>query len=643
MVSALLIEKDLIKKAKDKLKDNMFDIMMSELGIEDYDARNKKCRCPFHQEDTASFIYNPKQNDAHCFGACGRSFDIIDVLMSKGLTYIEAVKRLFELADITYAFGEHHVKTEREYKYPKDVCVDNPKKVYDYLALRNISPKTADYLHIGQDDQGNLVFNYYDLNDTLTMVKYRPSHKIDKSKKEQKNWCQAGADTTPLLYNMNRINTSQTLAIFCGELDCAAAVEAGYLNSVSIPFGDGNLHWIEKNFEWLEQFDDIIICPDNDDSGKKFRSEVIPRLGSWRCKVVDLPVEYEGKYIKDANEFLVRAGAQALLTKIVNAESVPVPSLKTFESIHETDISEIDGIKTGFEKMDKELHRLFFGSFNIVSGYPSSGKTSFLYSLICNAADQGHNCFIYSRELPDWMSKNWLTHMFAGRRNHIEKSSGDDTFYCVPPDAKRAIDNEYGDRIVLYRDDFPNDSKSILESMVSATRKHGTRMFLLDNLMTIDLGGSDENRNERQTEFINELIAFTTKYQVVVILVCHPNKQADTTQNVGMYQISGTSNIINLAHRAFGLRRITKREKEGYSEGRVNKPPVKHDVVISVIKDRFGGRTSEYEMYYDEVDRRFYSTQAEYDRQYSWDKNEYTTPLISYRLIDEAESEVYGE
>ena len=134
-------------------------------------------------------------------------------------------------------------------------------------AIKNV----LDYLDIREDPHGNIVFNYYDTNDVLTMVKYRPSKSIDKSAGEIKTWCQKDADTTPLLFNMNRINTSKPLLITEGEIDCASAIEAGNLNTVSVPLGAGNLHWIEENWDWLDMFDSIIIWSDNDASGEKMR------------------------------------------------------------------------------------------------------------------------------------------------------------------------------------------------------------------------------------------------------------------------------------------------------------------------------------------------------------------------------------
>jgi hypothetical protein len=57
--------------------------------------RNKNARCPFHNDSHASLYYYQKNNNAYCFGACGRSFDSIDIYqMLNGVDFISAVKAL---------------------------------------------------------------------------------------------------------------------------------------------------------------------------------------------------------------------------------------------------------------------------------------------------------------------------------------------------------------------------------------------------------------------------------------------------------------------------------------------------------------------------------------------------------------------
>lgn len=648
----MIVSKEEIQKAKEKLGIKNAEWIAEILEIEQFDERNLKGLCPFHNEDTPSFIYDKKRYAYHCFGACGRSYDIIDALMiKKGYTFVQAAQELFEKADIKYSFGEVGVKTKPQYRYPAPHYAPDKEKTYAYMQTRGISKETVDYLGIEQDTNGNMLLRYFDTNDVFTVCKVRPSRKVEKSEKVPKIWYLkdddgVSFDHVPILYNMNRVNTDSPLLITSGEIDCAAAIEAGWTNAVSIPGGDSNTQWVNECWDWLEQFDEIIICPDNDPSGAKYCKEIVPRLGTWRCRVASVPeeVDFGGKKrsVNDLNEMLYFCGKEAVMNMISHAEATPVPSVVNFADINAIDISNMDGVKTGYEDIDSDLHKLFYGSFNVVSGYPGSGKTSFLYSLICNVIDQDINAWVYSRELPEWMSKNWMIHMLAGRRWHEKREDG---YYSIQKGIQDEISKYYDGKVYFYRDDWPNDIESVLTSMVDSARRYACKFFLLDNLMMISLGGSDENKNERQTQFVNQLISFATKYQVVVVLVCHPNKQSDVMQNVGMYQISGTSNIINLAHRAFGLRRITKKEKEGYYDGKRDHPPVLHDVSVSVIKDRFGGKNqSEYKMYYDDVDRRFYSNDDEYGRDYGWDTRAYKNKPKSERLAEIAafENEAFG-
>lgn len=945
---------------------------MEFLNVTDYDDKRMRCCCPFHLEDTPSFIYNPKEYNCHCFGSCSQSYDIIDAYMKgQNATFTEAVQKLFELAEIPYSFGDHKVKTKHQYRYPKPVECTDKSKVYAYLATRKISAQTADHLDIRQDGNGNMVFNYYNTQDVLCNVKYRPARKVKHG--ENKNWCQKDADTTPILFNMNRINPAQPLIITTGELDCASVIEAGFQNAVSVPFGDGTLTWLEECFDWLEQFNEIIVCHDNDDPGYKFVKEIVPRLGSWRCKVANCPeyfINYEKKtkkHIKDINETLFWFGKQGVIDMICSAVDSPIPSLVDLSDVEEKDLSSIDGIETGLLDLDRQLMKLFYGTFNILSGTPgcvdceteyfnghkwmkiseyqhgdlvlqynadgsaqlvqpeayikkpcekmyrfhtkygidqcvspehrmvyrtskrniaikpaeelvkmhettafgfagkfyttfrydgpgielsdneirlmcavicdahfpnensnrcrinikkkrkqerlvrildacqipyevhsynpkdpeyqnylfeaplhtksfgddwyscsnhqlqviadevlywdgritknrkgfyttdkdsadfiqyafsatgrratiqvydrrgkyrgdyirysleysvtitdsnmvgitntkgmvpipvvkpsdgfkycftvpsgmlvlrrngrinitgNSGKTSWLYELICNTLDKKLGAWVFSRELPDYMTKNWINYLLAGPRNVNQYTSENGTvYYRVSKSAKKAINDTYRGLCHLYRDDYPNDVDALKDSMVDAARKFGDKLFIIDNLMTVNLHADDQNKYDKQTEFVNWLINFSAKFNVCTVLVCHPRKLQYGQEDLEMYDMAGTSNLINLAHRGFALKRISKKAKEG----RRNKkgdgweaPPCPFDAELTILKDRMRGKVGyEIGMYYDEKSRRFFTNPAEYNRQYSWDSSTYDRPL-PYPVIDETD-EVYGK
>lgn len=642
------IDREAILQAKEKLGDRNAQIIVEELGITDFDEKNMKCCCPFHQEDHASFIYNKKAFNFRCFGSCGRSYDILDVFMYKGATYAEACKKLFELAEMPYSFGELGVKTKRHYRYPHEVPCTDKSKVYAYFEQRKISRETLDALDVRQDSEGNAVFNYYDTNDVLTMVKYKPSHKVQHG--QAKCWCQQNSDTAPLLFNMNRINVNSPLLICEGEPDCLSAIEAGFKNAVSVPLGSSNLHWIDENLEWLDQFESIIICADNDDAGVKMQKECVPRLGSWRTKVVDIPaipIGNTGRVTKDLNEILYVCGKDKVLELILDAKDSPVPSVADLSDVEPTEYEDVDGVTTGLKAIDDELMRLFFGTLTIVSGQPGSGKSSLLTQLACNSLDNDIGTWLFSGELPNGVEKSWFNYIFAGPRNITDAiSRRGNPYKKISTMTLAEINKTYKGRWHIYRDDYDNTLDKLIASMTDTVRKYGARCLILDNFMCIDTETSEEELRS-QTDTIKKLIEFAKKYQVAVILVCHPRKM-DAGTNVGIYDIAGTSNIVNLAHRTIGLRRVTDAERENaakYSEKR--RQLLKYDVIVTIVKDRmFGRQNIDVGLYYDPASRRFFSDMDEYDRRFSWDKKEYKEPLpLPPQLLAEeraSEDEAFG-
>jgi len=359
-----------LKEAKSILGDKAALIIAKDLGIEKFDELGLKGCCPFHHEDSPSFIWNPKNNSYHCFGSCSNlNYGIIDhYTQFNKLTFISACKKLFKETGVEYYFSEY--KKEKDFVYPTQESFELSEKTIKYWESRGISKNTLEYCDVGDDGKGNTVFHFYDEKDNLLLVKYRPSRKV--SKKESKTWSQIGSDHKNILFNMNKVNPDKPLILTEGEGDTMALIESGIYNCVSVPLGAGNYKWIEQCYDWLEQFKEIIVWSDNDKSGMDMRKEVILRLGSWRVKFVDLPneIEKDGEKIsiKDINEVLFYFGKETVRKYIDDAEESPITGIDNLARVDDFDLEKADGLYTGIGRIDDIVYKLLMGSVVIMSG-----------------------------------------------------------------------------------------------------------------------------------------------------------------------------------------------------------------------------------------------------------------------------------
>lgn len=624
------IPPELILEAKEKLGSEAAIIIAKDLELKKFDEINLKSLCYFHEENTPSFIWNKASNSFHCF-SCQKNYNIIDHYMSfHKMTFLESAQKLFEETDIKYSFGEKGVQTYRNYRYPKYIKNDNRTKVEKYLALRKISRKTLDYCDVQQDDEDNMVFNFYDTNDVLTLVKYRPARKLQHG--ETKSWCQKDSDTKPLLFNMNKVDVTQPLILTEGEIDCLSVIESGYTNCVSVPLGAGNFKWIEENFEWLDQFKKIIVWSDNDEPGIKMRKEVCHRLGIWKTLYVDLPQAIKNKTgknikIKDTNEVLYFFGKEKVIELIDNAQEFPIDDVIDLSSVENFDLEAAPGLYTGIEGIDKTVYKFLLGSVLLVTGRRGSGKSSLINQLfVCEPLEQGHDVFVYSGELSGSVVKSWIELAMAGREKVKMK---DDFVHIIDSQALKEMREWYKDRIWLY-DGRSNKADDILEKIVAVIRKYGTKVILIDNLMTIDIDANSQTLNQKQKEFIIKLNQLALMYGVLVVLVTHPRK-FQTGADLSGDDISGASEMTNLAQYLMSVRRFGDKEKAGEKKfnGKGWKhPPIQHDTEISILKNRYTGKLSRTRIYFDFTSYRFYSFPKELWKRYKWNKD--TNPLPTH-------------
>lgn len=422
-----------------------------------------------------------------------------------------------------------------------------------------------------------------------------------------------------------------------GNCDTMACIEAGFKNVVSIPSGANDDNWINFNYEFLDQFKEIILWFDNDEAGESGEKKAIPRLGEYRIKIVK-PTEDDEQAVydfyksvspkseirkTDANNILVSCGSARVLALINSAEEIPMESVIDLMTCESFDIEKTEFIPSGISSLDRQIYGYIDGSLNIWTAKSGTGKSTMIsQSVVLEAIDRGETVFWFNAESTTSQMLNWIVSQAAGRQHMVEYSGVNGFKYYKPTiQAEQAIKQYYSKKIYVYDNLLLSNPNMVMDKMKYLHKKRGTKVFVLDNWLCLNFRGiSDTEVTGIQVDFMNELIHFAKQSGLEVHLVCHPRK---TQQDMPLteYDILGTSNIVNLADRIYGLEKPWDNDLRNLG----------YDRQFTVFKDRILGVKGErIGLRYDRVTRRLYGDGDDKYKSYSWDKGliRYNTPIF---------------
>lgn len=306
----------------------------------------------------------------------------------------------------------------------------------------------------------------------------------------------------------------------------------------------------------------------------------------------------------------------------------------TMSSIKKIDISSIEGVKTGFWELDKAIVKLHWGEVTLLSGSNASGKSSWLNSLLMNVVNQNVPTALWSGELPEPILKSWLQMVAAGKDNMRLSKYGDGKYY-VPNKIGEQIDAWLDDKLLIYNTEYGNQWEQLFSDMNDLV-EIGVKVFILDNLMAMNIDLLNGDKNEKQRQVILDLKTFAKKKQVHLILVAHPRKSmAFLRKN----DISGTADLTNAVDNVFLIHRVNndffkagadffgKKEIQSFSE---------FGNVIEVCKNRmFGIVDLLVGIHYEVESRRFKNTREEIIH-YGWETSTPTTNDYNEQMYDDS-------
>ena len=549
-----------------------------DLGLK---FKNNKCLCFKHSESNPSMSYDSKKKKFKCF-SCSASYDIFNHYQEYyNKSFLEALKLI--VSDFNLNIDVIINESDRKPKKSPTKHENYNKNILTYCEKRNISKATIDYVGV-KENNNCVVFEYRNELGEHLANKYRKTKKSEGPKM----WFEKGTNVNTL-FNMDKINISDPLLITEGEFDCLSAIESGFKNAVSIPSGVNSTNeWITSNWTFIEQFEEVIIWFDNDEAGIKGAREVFNRLPNSSVKIVRCEVA------NDINELLHKYGKLAVLKQIEKASTPVLEGVATLDMIEDFDVHEAETLKTGIEYIDDKLIGMVFGSLNVLSGRNGSGKSTILNQIyIAEAIAQGYKTFLFSGELISGNVKYWLLQTLANEDQFAEYTAKDGHKYKkVTIQSKEKIVNDMKDRFFLYdRDDYRIEA--IIEKMTILAKRYGVRVFVIDNLMTIE--SSLKDKYEAETDIVKKLKNFAKKYNALVHLVAHPRKSMN--DEIEKDDVAGSANITNLADYVTTISRAKDEE-------------VEYDAILKILKNRHTGVNVGKKLMFDIDRKRFFSSET---------------------------------
>ena len=441
--------------------------------------------------------------------------------------------------DTTFQLHTYQRKgaSEKVYTRPKTEPLNEVgTKVEEWFKSRGISKQTLADLRVseGQEfmpqtgkQENTIQFNYY-MGDQLINVKYRDGRKNFKLYK--------GAEK--VFYNINSIIGYETCVIVEGEMDVLALYEAGVKNVISVPNGAtlnrNNLDYLDNCIDYFDDKTKIIIAVDADEPGQMLQRELVRRLGAEVCYIID----FNGN--KDANDYLLEHGTEALRDAVNKARPVPLENVSTLKDI-EDELKDFvkNGFKPGFQVGLKNFDSIFStytGQFITVTGIPSSGKSDFVDQMVVGynqlygwktayASPENQPVYLHAHKL---MRKHWQDMPrvgdIGGNKWQQVTDHVNDNYYFIDMD-KYNLD-------------------AVLRKGAELVKRKGIKCLVLDPFNKIrDTNAHSDDVNRYTMDYLAKIEAFCKKYDVLTFIVAHPTKmykgQDGKIEEPTMYNIKG--------------------------------------------------------------------------------------------------------
>lgn len=388
----------------------------------------------------------------------------------------------------------------------------------------------------------------------------------------------------------------------CGNCDALSIfqMQGSKYPVVSIKNGSQDYKTVKDNYEYLDSFDNIIICFDGDEAGRKGAQKVAEILPPKKVKIVKMPDN-----MKDANEFL-KAGKveefQNLWWKAEEYKPKDIVSMdEMWDRLQEFNTSR-SYIPTPWQGLNEMLYGVRPSQVVVFAAGTGLGKSLFLKTFIqhiLKTTDVRVGAFFLEEVAEDTTIS--LMSLEAGlnlRKPDVWQAQ-------KPEDLKKWFDDACaGHRLDLF-DGFDFDDIDLLMDKIRyLSRARDCKVIVLDHI-TMVAEGSEENTVTKLNKLMSELKKVAVAESIVILAACHLRKSVNANKtheeggHVSLDDLKSSSSIKQLSDIVIGL------ERNSQDEDKVKA----NTTVLRVLKNRdFGTKGAATAVIYDTETTRLVET-----------------------------------
>ena len=249
-------------------------------------------------------------------------------------------------------------------------------------------------------------------------------------------------------------------------------------------------------------------------------------------------------------------------------------------------------IPVGYSTLSDSINDLMSGTVMVVTGRPSEGKSTFVHTILLNAIDKKFKVLLVDGEHPQEVLLSNLFRKAIGSEHGMydKKKFNKLDVYEAKPHVQDMLNEWIQDLHICskYENDLSNfdDVFKLFESYV---KEHDIDFIVADNLMSL-IDSTQAEMNARQSKFMKKCSSLAKATNIPIVIVAHPNGTAMKGKKIDYYQISGTSDIANLAEVVVQIiKDPTNDNGEKLADG-----------MIAILKNRYGEKYDDIMLVFDQ-------------------------------------------